>query len=275
MCRVVSAQSTERNDHGNRVRRPGPCANPARWRSFIYEVAQALAPGWERHRARIETSVTPVREWLLRELAPSRETLCWSLQRGPATPGSKPPRSSASEALCISTDFSPEMVAVARRRGAELGLSTVDYRVMDAERIELDAASVDGVVCRFGYMLMASPSTALSETRRVLRPGGRLVLAVWGAPEHNPWVTVLAKILVEHGHVPPPEPEAPSPFALADDKTIRALLEGAGFANVRTEQVQLSFTFRDLDDYVGYSADTAGPAALVLGKLSDDESRAV
>ena len=139
------------------------------------------------------------------------------------------------------------------------------------ERIELDAASVDGVICRFGYMLMASPSTALSETRRVLRPGGRLVLAVWGAPDRNPWVTALAKTLVEHGHVPPPEPAAPSPFALADDKTIRALLEGAGFASVRTEQVQLSFAFRDLDDYVSYSAGTAGPAALVLGKLSDDD----
>ena len=57
----------------------------------------------------------------------------------------------------ITTDFSPRMLEAARRRGAELGATNVDYRLMDAERIELADASVDGVVCRFGYMLMADP----------------------------------------------------------------------------------------------------------------------
>jgi ubiquinone/menaquinone biosynthesis C-methylase UbiE len=75
-----------------------------------------------------------------------------------------------------------------RRRGAELGVNNVEYRVMDAERIELDADSVDGVLCRFGYMLMADPAAALRKTRRVLRRGGRLTLAVWGAPERNPFL---------------------------------------------------------------------------------------
>ena len=73
------------------------------------------------------------------------------------------------------------MVEAARRRGTELGLENVEYLVMDAERIELDADSVDGVLCRFGYMLMADQAAALAETRRVLRAGGRLALAVWGA----------------------------------------------------------------------------------------------
>ena len=53
---------------------------------------------------------------------------------------------------------------------------------MDAEQIELSADSVDGVLCRFGYMLLTDPAAALAQTRRVLRPGGRLALAVWGAP---------------------------------------------------------------------------------------------
>ena len=136
----------------------------------------------------------------------------------------------------ISTDFSPEMVEVARRRGAEVGVRTVDYRVIDAERIELESDSVDGVLCRFGYMLMTEPATALAETRRVLRPGGRLALAVWGAPERNPWITVLAGILVERGYVPAPDPEAPSPFSLAAEEDIRKLLKAAGFATVRTEE---------------------------------------
>jgi ubiquinone/menaquinone biosynthesis C-methylase UbiE len=58
----------------------------------------------------------------------------------------------------ISTDFSAAMVAAARRRGAERGLGNVESRVMDAERIELEADSVDGVLCRFGYMLWPTRS---------------------------------------------------------------------------------------------------------------------
>src|SRR5262245_18771761 len=52
-------------------------------------------------------------------------------------------------------------------------------------------------------------AAALAETRRVLRPGGRLVLSVWGAPERNPWATIGAMTLVERGHIPPPEPGHP------------------------------------------------------------------
>ena len=91
-------------------------------------------------------------------------------------------------------------------------MTNVDYRVIDAERIELDDDSVDGVLCRFGYMLMADPAAALAETRRVLRPGGRLALAVWGALERNPFFAIIGISLVQRGHLPPPEPPpAPGP----------------------------------------------------------------
>src|SRR5262245_2040503 len=64
-------------------------------------------------------------------------------------------------------------------------------------------------------------AAALAETRRVLRPGGRLALSVWGAPERNPWATIGAMTLVERGHIPPPEPGAPGVFAMASEKRTR------------------------------------------------------
>ena len=90
----------------------------------------------------------------------------------------------------ISTDFAPEMVDVARRYGEAGGLTNVEHRVMDAENMDIDDDSVDGVVCRYGYMLMADPAAALKETRRVLKDGGPLAFAVWAVPERNPWVAV-------------------------------------------------------------------------------------
>ena len=134
----------------------------------------------------------------------------------------------------ITSDFSPAMLGAARRRGAELGLDNVDYRVIDAERIELADDSVDGVLCRFGYMLMPDPAAAFAETRRVLRPGGRLALAVWGAIERNPWIAIVGVSLGQRGHIPPPEPPpAPGPFSMANRERLdelaarRRLLRGA------------------------------------------------
>jgi SAM-dependent methyltransferase len=171
----------------------------------------------------------------------------------------------------ISSDFSPAMVEVARRRGAQLRLGNVDYRVIDAERIELGDDSVDGVLCQSGYMLVADPAAALAETRRVLRAGGRLALSVWGAPERNPWASIGGRLLVERGHLPPPEPGAPGVFAMASEERTRSLLERAGFIDVRTEEVPVRFAFRDLDDYVRWVTQVAGPFAIVVRGLPEDE----
>jgi len=167
------------------------------------------------------------------------------------------------------------MLEAARRRGAELGVPNVDYRVIDAERIELEDDSVDGVLCRFGYMLMADPAAALSATRRVLRGGGRLALAVWGPPERNPFFGALAIPLVRDGHMPPPDPEGPGLFSMASAERTTELLRAAGFGEVRTEEVAVSFELPDIDEYVAFVSDAAGPIAMVLRGLSAPDRDAV
>jgi ubiquinone/menaquinone biosynthesis C-methylase UbiE len=179
-------------------------------RREIYEIADAIAPGWERWRARIEEITAPVREWMIQELAPRSGDTVLELAAGAGDTGFEAAAMVGERGRLISTDFSPAMMEVARRRGAELGLGNVDYRVMDAARIELEGDSVDGVLCRFGYMLMPDPAAAFAETRRVLCPGGRLALAVWGAPERNPWASIGFRLLVERGYMPPPESGAPA-----------------------------------------------------------------
>ena len=245
------------------------------YRRTSYEIWEAMAPGWERWRAELEKALTPVREWMIGKLAPQPGDTVLELGAGAGDTGFAAAAIVGDRGRLISTDFSPDMVEVARRRGAELGLQNVDYRVMDAERIELDADSVDGVLCQSGYMLMADPAAALSETRRVLRPGGRLALSVWGAPERNPWASIGGRILIERGHMPPPDPEAPGIFSMASEERTRGLLEGAGFTAVRTEEIPVHFAFRDLDEYERWVMEVAGPFALVVRGLSGREREAL
>ena len=177
-----------------------------RYRRVSQDVWEAMAPGWERWRPQLADALTPVCEWLVSELAPHPGQTLLELGAGVGDTGFAAAANVGERGRLISSDFSPAMVAVARRRGTQLGLRNVDYQVIDAEHIELDADSVDGVLCQSGYMLTADPATALAETRRVLRPGGRLALSVWGAPERNPWASIGAMILVERGHMPAPQP---------------------------------------------------------------------
>jgi len=248
---------------------------PEDYRRTSYEAWEAMAPGWERWRAQLEEALTPVRKWLITELAPRPGDTVLELSAGPGDTGFAAAAIVGERGRLISTDFSPDMVEVARRRGAELGLENVDYRVVDAERIELDADSVDGVLCQSGYMLMADPAAALSETRRVLRAGGRLALSVWGAPERNPWAAIGGRFLVERGHMPPPKPGAPGIFSMASVERTRALLEGAGFTAVRMEDMPVRWAFRNLDEYEIWVTEVAGAFAMVVRGLPEDERKAL
>lgn len=163
------------------------------------------------------------------------------------------------------------MVDAARRHGDELGLGNVEYRVLDAENMDFDDDSFDGVVSRWGYMLMADPAKALAETRRVLRDGGRLSFAVWTGPEQNLWAAIPGMTLVERGHVPAPEPGAPGIFAMGDTERIRELVTGAGFGEPEIERVDIAWPYDDADFHWHLTLKLAGPLSEAISELDEDE----
>ena len=218
----------------------------------------AIATGWERMREEREQIARPMTEWLVRELAPKPGDTVLELAAGQGDVGFEIAPLLGATGRLISSDFSPAMSEIARRRSGELGLANVEQRILDAERIDLAAHSVDGVVCRWGYMLMPDPSAALAETRRVLRFGGRLALSVWASADRNPWISLAGRILVARGHMPPPEPDEPGMFVLGDEEQLRRLVESAGFENVRTEDVPVHNDYASVDEYVRRSSEMGG-----------------
>jgi SAM-dependent methyltransferase len=234
-----------------------------------------MAAGWERARAERERLAAPVTEWLVRELAPEPGAVVLELAAGQGDVGFAVAPWLGEGGRLIASDFSPAMLEIARRRAEELGLTNVEFRELDAEDLDLEQSSVDAVLCRWGYMLMPNPARALAETRRVLRAGGRLAFAVWAGAARNPWIATAVGILVERGHIPPPQPGEPGMFVLADENLLRALLADAGFENASIQEVPVRSDYADLDDYVRRTKETGGMFGRAWEAVSEDERDAI
>lgn len=239
-------------------------------------IAQQLAATWAARRAEIEEIAAPVRAWLVDRLRPGAGDAVLELAAGTGDTGFDAAEHLGPEGRLLCTDHSPPMLDTARTRAVERSVDIADFAVVDA----MDAAGLgdhafDGVLCRFGYMLMPDAGVAMAETRRVLRPGGRLTLAVWGPPERNPFFAAVAIACVQRGHLAPPEPGGPGIFSLGQADRLAEMLGAAGFSDSEIEEVPVHFRFDDLDDYLAFAADTAGPIAMALRSLDDAERAAV
>jgi SAM-dependent methyltransferase len=231
---------------------------------------------WADEHEFLARTTGAVGERMVERLAPKAGESILELAAGTGDTGFRIAERLGDDGRLLMTDFASGMVDAARRRGEEQGIANVDYRVLDAERMDLDDDSFDGVACRFGYMLMADPARALAETRRVLRDGGRLVFAVWAAPDRNLWAAIAGMTMVELGHMQPPESGAPSMFAMADPLRIDGLVTGAGFGAPEIEQVDVDWGYTDPEELWDRTLKLAGPIADAYGSLepaAQDEVR--
>jgi SAM-dependent methyltransferase len=244
------------------------------YREQSLETWAEMASGWEARHDWLVEETGVVNDWIVGAADPQRGQVFLDVAAGTGDLGFQIAERVGPEGRVISSDFAPEMVEVARRFGEARALVNVEHRVLDAERMELVDDSVDGVVCRFGYMLMADPGAALMESRRVLREGGALIFAVWRTPDLNPWAAVPAMTLVQRGHISPPEPGAPGIFAMGEPGRLNELVTAAGFTAPEFEEIAFDFRYQDFDDLWDALVSLAGPLARAVNELPDDERQA-
>jgi SAM-dependent methyltransferase len=234
------------------------------------------AEGWESRRDELRATTMPVSAWLIDALDPQPGQTLLELAAGTGDTGLLAAELLEPGGTLISSDFSPEMLQTAQRRAEELGIGNVRFKQIDAETsIDLEAASVDGVLCRWGYMLMADPGHALRETRRVLRPGRRVALAAWAGPEANPWSALPRRELIERGLMEQPDPAVPGQFTWGREGTIAEQLEAAGFTEHHVEPLEFSNVYRSAADWWNAQAALSGMFAAAVERASDDDLAAV
>lgn len=246
--------------------------DPKEARSKSFAMWEAVASAWERYRDFVWGSTHAVSEWMISRLDPQPGQTILELAAGPGETGFAVARRIGDSGHLICSDWSPQMLEVARRRAAELGLGNVEFRILDAEKIDLPDDSVDGVACRWGYMLMQDPAAAMSETRRVLRAGGKLVFSVWGSREQNLWAGRLTMALVSLGKVEYFDPTARGGMlSLGRAELVEDLVVEAGFNKPDIEEIEVHWKYPSFDAYCEYQTDNAGPLGEAIGALSEEE----
>jgi ubiquinone/menaquinone biosynthesis C-methylase UbiE len=229
----------------------------------VRDVWERQAPYWYDQRESLYSDSLPIHEWLVEHLDARPGQSILELGAGTGDTGFLAAQRIRNVRL-VSTDLALGMVEAARKRGAELGIENAEYRVLDAQAMDLEDASFDGVICRWGFMLMPDPLAAFRECRRVLVPNGRLVFAVFTKADENPFAGIPAPILIEAGHMPAPTSAwQPGILALGDRQRLQTLLDDAGFASTHIEAVDMTWRFDDADGYWNFLVDLTALGPLV------------
>jgi SAM-dependent methyltransferase len=240
------------------------------------EAWRAVAAGWERQRPLFLTSTGVVSERLVELLDPRPGETILELAAGPGDTGLLAAPALAPGGRLVSTDVAPEMVEAARRRAAELGQEElVSFAVEDMQSLSFADASFDGAVCRWGLMLVPDMQSAAREIARVLRPGGRIALAVWADPDDNDWMTAAGRTALELGLVERPDPDAPGPFRLAREGALESLLAEAGLRVEQVEDVSVTWRAPSLSAWWDVARDTSRSLVVILEGLGGDDVEAI
>jgi SAM-dependent methyltransferase len=227
-------------------------ATRARWASN--------AQGWEEHADQLARATMPVSAWMVEAIRPQPGHTVLDIAAGPGDTGFLAAELIEPGGTLICSDVVPDMLSVAQRRAEARGLRNVRFRQIDAEAIDQPAASIDGVLCRWGYMLMTDPEAALRETRRVLRSGGRLALAAWTAAEDNRWSSQVMIELVARGLAERPDPSEPGQFTWGREGVIAEHLDAVGFVDYEIDAVAFEIRYPSVEAWWGTVSDMSQAA---------------
>ena len=161
----------------------------------------------------------------------------------------------------LATDISDAMVAAIDADARARGLAHVHARRMDAESLEVDAASFDVALCALGLMYVPDPGTALQQMRRAVRPGGRVVAAVWGARAACGWAEIFE--IVDRRVQ---SEVCPMFFHLGTGDRLRAAMEAAGLSEVTATRLATTLQYRSEEEACA-AAFAGGPVALAYSRF--------
>jgi SAM-dependent methyltransferase len=186
------------------------------------------APYWEKNRAIIHEMFAPVTQTLIEEAGITSRHVVLDIATGPGEPALSIADVVGPEGKVVGTDVVPAMVEAARREGSRRKIHHASFEVAGDDSLPFPANTFDAVVSRFGVMFFPSPVDSVREMLRVVKPGGRIAMAVWHYAERNPFHYTVSQVVDRYAEPTAPTPGSPDMFRFASPGELLDIVTNAG-----------------------------------------------
>lgn len=236
----------------------------------------ATAAGWNKHHALLERFSAPVSQKLIEKAGIQPGMRVLDIACGTGQPAISVAEQVGAQGSVLATDFVEPVIAYARMKAKERGLTNIEFRCLDGEALDVPPNSFDAVTMRWGIMFMPSPVESMKGAHAALRRGSRIALTAWASPERNPFAMIALGVIRKHLDIPTPPPGTPGIFAFADQARLRSTIEAGGFGDVQIEPFEFVVgEFASGEEYWTFMREVAAPIVRLYGQLSSDDQRVV
>lgn len=227
-----------------------------------------FSPGWKKWDKLMMDFLKPVGDEIIRSINPKDTDFVLDIAGGTGEPGFTIASKLKGGKVMI-TDLSEKMLEIAKEYAKERGINNVETRACDVSELPFADNTFDAISCRFGFMFFPDMLLAAKEMVRVLKPGGRIAVAVWNGPEKNFWVTAVGSTINRNMQLSPPPPEAPGMFRCAKEGLLQGLFQQAGFKNTSEKVVIGKLNCKTADVYWNMMTEVAAPFVAALSQADD------
>jgi SAM-dependent methyltransferase len=252
-----------------------PVFDAAKYKSAQHDQWNEDAAAWHRWGSTLQRWFGSVTQRMLdlAELGQGQRVL--DIASGAGEPALSAAERVGPDGHLLATDLSEKIVAFAQQIAKERHLRNFETRVMDGENLELADASFDAVLCRFGLMYMPDRHRALTEWRRVLRPEGRVVVAVFSTPDKNGWGAVPLAIIHQSAQLAPPLPGQPGPFSLGAEGVLDDTLRQAGFQGIQIHRLSAPLRVASAAECIRFERESFGAFNQLMAHLPREKREAI
>ncbi len=175
----------------------------------------------------------------------------------------------------LAVDHSAGMLQAARNRAAQLGITNIEFRQLDADTIALPERDFNAILCRWGLMFLPDLVGALGRMRALLADGGRLAAAVWSTPDKVPMISLASETVRKIANLPPPPPGSPDPCRLSDRAALARSFKEAGFSDFVLEPMTITYEFKSPEEFAQFRYDVATPFRMMVDQLDSPTRKRV
>jgi ubiquinone/menaquinone biosynthesis C-methylase UbiE len=231
-----------------------------------------FSTGWKNWDNIVMDFLSPMGKEIIRLIHPSGEDIVLDVAAGTGEPGLTI-AAMLSGGKVISTDLSEDMLAVAKLKAAAKNIKNFETKIADVSELPFGDNSFDAISCRFGFMFFPDMQLAAKEMVRVLKPGGRVAIAVWNVPQKNFWVTAIMGSINKIMQLPPPPAGAPGMFRCAAPGLMQQIFTDAGLKNISETVIDSSLNMDNNEMFWKMHTEVGAPIVAALNK-ADEEMKA-